>query len=102
MKIYYVRITCRLWLSIYVLGAGRIVRLYSKLSPDYTQKHTPGMILDERLSRRTDLYLITNKSQENKILATGGIRTLSTTKRAAADILLTLLGHPDQISKLKG
>ena len=31
------RLTCRFWLDIYVLGAGRILRLYSKLSPDYTQ-----------------------------------------------------------------
>jgi hypothetical protein len=31
------RITCRFLLNIYILGAGRILRLYSKRSPNCTQ-----------------------------------------------------------------
>jgi hypothetical protein len=30
-------ITCRFQLNIYIFGAGRILSLYSKISPNYTQ-----------------------------------------------------------------
>jgi hypothetical protein len=54
--------------------------------------------LDERSSRRGDLYLITHNTHKKDVHAPGGDRPLNPSKRAAADPHIRACGHWDLCS----
>ena len=69
----------------------------------HTHTHTQTLgrtPLDEWSARRIDLYLTTHNSHKTEIYGTGGIRTRSSSNRAALDQRLRPRGHLDQWSSL--